>query len=240
MEKEKSNFLLGITTSVAIISLIGFIVMSVAYVKKDGSDIADNTDTARDAAPTAQNNPPPTPPPTPPPAAKVDIAVTDSDHIRGDKNAPITIIEYSDFQCPFCQRFHDTMKQVMEAYPNDVRWVYKHFPLDSIHPYARGAAEASECAGDQDKFWEFTDILYANQSSIKPDYFSEVAKDLGLNTKTFDDCLSSGKYASLVTDQFNEGRQNGVTGTPGNFINGQIVKGAVPFSQMQTMIDSLK
>lgn len=169
----------------------------------------------------------------------VSINVSENDHIRGNKNAPVTIIEFSDFQCPYCSNFHETMKQVVENYPNDVRWVYKHFPLDSIHPYARKAAEASECAADQDKFWEYTDELFKNQSNISPEYFSRVAKSVGLNTSQFDECLDSEKYKSKVNNDYQQGIQAGVRGTPGNFINGQSVPSALPYEQIKSMIDGL-
>src|SRR5680860_739244 len=92
----------------------------------------------------------------------LDIPVSKDDNIRGNINAPITIVEYSDFQCPYCSRFHETMNQIIADYPEDVRWVFKHFPLDSIHPLARKTAEASECAAEQGKFWEFSDEVYTN------------------------------------------------------------------------------
>ncbi len=166
-------------------------------------------------------------------------SVSDADHIRGNKNAKVTIIEFSDFQCPYCSRFHDTMKQVMAAYPNDVRWVYKNFPLDSIHQFARKAGEAAECAGEQNKFWEYADKLYENQSSFGIDYFKKLAGDLKLNKTKFNDCLDSGKFASKVNADYQMGINAGVRGTPGNFINGQSVPGAQPFENLKQIIDGL-
>ncbi len=241
MIKEKNNFIFGLVTGVAVVSLIGFIVMSVAYLKKGG--LNDSNESGQVAQEDSDVKPSPTPSPSPAPAPSpsqpANIQVSDSDHMRGNKDALVTIVEYSDFQCPFCFRFHNTLEQVMAAYPNDVRWVYRHFPLDRIHPYARQAAQASECANDQGKFWEYNDGLYANQSLIKPDYFGQLAKELGLNTVTFDKCLSDGKYVSKVNDDYLEGQGYGVTGTPGSFINGQKLGGAVPFEQLKTMIDNL-
>lgn len=239
MKKEKNKFILGIVSAVAILSLIGFIVMSVAYLKKDDSDKAKAGESANQAK---NPSPPPTPaaPPAPTANKPVNIKVSKDDHIRGNFDAPITIVEYSDFQCPYCSRFHDTMTQVMENYPNDVRWVYKNFPLDSLHPYARKAAEAAECAADQGKFWEYADGLFANQRSINSDYFPALAKKLGLNASEFDKCFSSGKYSQKVNDNSLEGRQNGVTGTPGSYINGQKLGGAVPYEKLKPIIDSLK
>lgn len=170
---------------------------------------------------------------------KVDVKVAQGDHIRGNANAPVTIVEFSDFQCPYCSRFHDTMSEVMENYPNEVRWVYKHFPLDSIHPAAREAAEASECAGEQNKFWEYNDELFDNQSKIKSSYFPKAAEVVGLNIKQFNECLDSGKYADKVEEDYQEGIKLGVRGTPGGFINGEEIGGAQPYSVLSEMIDSL-
>ena len=167
------------------------------------------------------------------------IDVDSDDHIRGNVDAPITILEYSDYQCPFCSRFHDTMIQILAEYPDKVRWVYRHFPLDSIHPYARKAAEASECAAEQDKFWEYSDQLFDNQSSIDLPFLKEVAQNIGLDTNQFNSCLDSEKYASKVEADYREGIDLGVQGTPGSFINGQSLGGAVPYDQLKKMIENL-
>jgi protein-disulfide isomerase len=160
-------------------------------------------------------------------------------NVRGNPDAPITILEFSDFQCPFCSRFHQTMLKIMDEYPDKVKWVYRHFPLDSIHPVARKAAEASECAGDQNKFWEYNDQLFAEQDKISPGFLKELAQEIGLNTEEFNQCLDSGKYASLVEEDLQQGLSIGVRGTPGNFINDQTLGGAVPYEQLKTTIDSL-
>ena len=239
MKKEQQNFYMGLLAGIAVISFVGFIVMTVAYFTKDGSSpLADSVvNQVEDNKQPTQ----PTQPTQPAPAVKgSDIKITSTDHIRGNPNADITIIEFSDYQCPFCQRFHNTMKQVMDTYGDDIRWVYKHFPLDSIHPYARQAAQAAECASDQGKFWEYTDELYENQSTIKPSYLTQLAKELNLNTDDFNSCLSSNKYASKVTSDFNLGRQAGITGTPGGFINGEQIRGALPYDQLKTKIENAK
>ncbi|MFH1839533.1 MAG: DsbA family protein [Nanoarchaeota archaeon] len=160
-------------------------------------------------------------------------------HVKGNENAPITIVEYSDFQCPYCARFHSTMNQIMSEYPNDVKWVYKHFPLDSIHPIARKAAEASECAADQDSFWEYADELYSRQSILKESELTIIAEDIGLNIEEFDECLSSNKYSSKVSADRQDGSQNGITGTPGSFLNGRSLGGAMPYEELKKIIDSL-
>ncbi len=167
-----------------------------------------------------------------------EVAVNKNDHIRGNANAPVTIVEYSDFQCPFCSKFHPTMMQALEEYPNEVRWVFKHFPLNSIHPEATPAAEASECAGEQGKFWEFADDLFDNQSRLGLTLYTELAENSGLDMDQFNECVSSRKYQDKVNSDLAEGTSIGVRGTPGSFVNGEAVPGAVPFSVLKGMIDA--
>lgn len=177
-------------------------------------------------------------------APAVEVPVGDSDHIRGNVNAQITIVEYSDLECPFCKRFHVTMKQVLQEYGDKVRWVYKHFPLDQIHPKADKEAEATECAGElggNDKFWEYVDRIFEitpSNNGLDLALLPQIAKDLGLDKAKFESCLASGKYAENVEAQFQEGTRLGVNGTPGSFVNGQPVRGAVPFETLKQIIDS--
>jgi protein-disulfide isomerase len=196
-------------------------------------------------APTAAN---------PTPAAPTDTVgtvapVTDKDHMRGDKNAPVTIVEYSDFQCPFCSRFHPTLVQIMKDYAGKVRWVYRHFPLSSIHPYAEKAAEASECANEQGKFWEMADTYFSTQDTwaqtgLDAKKLEDLARQAGVKDLTkFDTCAASGKYAALVQADEKTGEDAGVTGTPGSIILGvngskQLVPGALPIDAVKQMIDS--
>jgi len=167
----------------------------------------------------------------------VDLAIKEGEYIRGNPEAKVTIFEYSDYECPFCARFHPTLKQILTDYPEDVNWVYRHFPLDSIHPQARPAAIAAECAGEQGKFWEFSDALFENQANLSSDLYGQLAGDLGLNTAQFNECVSSGKYADKVESDFQEGISVGVTGTPGSFINGVIIPGALPYESVKAEID---
>lgn len=163
------------------------------------------------------------------PAPVKDIIVTEKDHVKGNVNAPVTIVEYSDFQCPFCQRFHPTVQRALDEYQGQVRWVYRHFPLGG-HPEARPAAEASECAAEQGKFWEFTDALFENQDRLGSSLYTELAQNLGLNVTQFGDCVSSRKYEDRVESDYQRGVELGVRGTPGSFVNGEEVPGAVPYS----------
>ncbi len=170
----------------------------------------------------------------------VDITLKDTDHIRGDADAPITLVEYSDFECPYCARHTPTVDQILEDYDGQVKLVFRHFPL-SMHEHAQAAAEASECAAEQGKFWEMHDELFAmnEAGTMSVDNFKAAAGDLGLNQSQFDDCLDSGKYTQRVQDDFDEGAQLGVNGTPATFVNGQLVSGAVPYSNFKTIIDGL-
>lgn len=171
-------------------------------------------------------------------AGPVDITVTTADHMRGGKNAKVTIVEYSDFECPFCGRAHPTVKQVLDTYKDDVRIVYRHFPL-SFHAQAQKAAEASECAADQGKFWEFHDLVFENQDLLQGGVpqLKKWAAELRLNTSKFNSCLDSGEKADKVQSQADEGAALGVTGTPGFFVNGISVVGAQPFSTFKKIID---
>lgn len=165
-------------------------------------------------------------------------AATNEDHVRGDlKKAEVVVIEYSDFECPFCSRHHPTMVQLAEEYGDKIAWVYRHFPL-SFHPEAEPAALASECAAEQGKFWEYADELFANQDSLAADYYGTLAKQLGLNEKKFNDCVSSKKYQAVIDSQAAGGAAAGVNGTPATFINGQLVSGAVPYATLKGIVDA--
>lgn len=174
-------------------------------------------------------------------APTTQITVTDQDHIRGNVEASITIVEYSDFECPFCSRFHPTMLRALSDYPDEVRWVYRHFPLRNIHPQAQPAAEASECVAEQkgdEGFWNFVDAMFENQERLGEEYYREVAGEIGVNLAQFDSCVSSNKYATRVNDDYNRGIQLGVTGTPGSFVNGVPVPGAIPYEQLRSIIEA--
>ena len=171
---------------------------------------------------------------------KPELKIEESDHIRGNPSAPVTIVEFSDFQCPFCVRFHPTLQQILLDYSNDVRWVYKHFPLDSIHEQARPAAEASECAWEQKGnkgFWQFSDGLFENQSRLGESLYRELAQDLALDMDKFENCFSSRKYKDKVEADYQEGIELGVRGTPGSFINGELISGAVPYGTLKAVVE---
>src|SRR3989338_1358113 len=126
-------------------------------------------------------------------------------HLRGSKDAPVKLVEYSDFECPYCKRHHPTLKQILAEYGDKVSLEYKHFPL-SFHPNAQKAAEASECAGEQGKFWEFHDAIFEDQVALGVTQYQQWAASTGLNTSKFNDCLDSGKYATKVQAESQEGQ----------------------------------
>jgi protein-disulfide isomerase len=156
---------------------------------------------------------------------------------RGDANAPVTIIEFSDFQCPYCGTVEPTIEQVMTDYAGKVKLYFKNFPL-SFHEFAQKAAEAAECAGDQGKYWEMHDQLFADQSALAVSDLKGYAQKLGLDTAKFNSCLDTGAKASVVEADFNDGSANGVSGTPAFFINGKMIVGAQPYSAFKTAIDA--
>lgn len=172
-----------------------------------------------------------------PAAAPIAPIVTTADQWRGPADAVVTIIEYADFQCPYCREFHATMQQLLAAYPLQVRWIYKHFPDTDLHPLAESAAEAAECAGEQGKFWEFADQLFTRQDDITESLFPIIAGSLSLNLQKFSACFASGRYRQKVQTDYQSGLAAGAWGTPSNFINGYLVRGAVPFNQLAYAVE---
>jgi protein-disulfide isomerase len=177
--------------------------------------------------------------------------VTSKDHIKGNPNAPIKIIEFSDFECPFCKKFHPTMQRVIDEYGKDgkVAWIYRHFPLDSIHPKkARNEAVASECAaelGGNSKFWEYADKIFEitpSNNRLDQALLPNIAEDIGLNRAKFEACLTSGKFDTHVESDLQDGIASGGTGTPYSIlidVNGQKypISGAQPYASVKSIID---
>ena len=236
--QKKSSFILGLVSGIAIISVIGFIVLLA-----NNSDREEN-ETGKTGEENTVVKEPEKNPPAQPAAGKVTINA--NDHIRGDKNALVTLVEFSDFQCPFCKRFNPTMERVMDEYKGKVRWIYRHFPL-GFHKNAQKSAEASECAGEQGKFWEYLDKAFENSQAdgtgLNTDDLKKYAKELGLDINKFDSCLSSGKFAGKVKSDMASGQAAGVNGTPGTVIidkdgNTQLIRGALPFEQVKAKIDA--
>ena len=171
-------------------------------------------------------------------------SLIDDDPVLGDENAPLTIVEFSDFQCPFCGAFRSqTFDQIKSQYidTGKVRFVYRDFPLTSIHPNAQKAAEAAECADDQDKFWEYHDKIFDGQSvwaSLGVSVFKQYAQELGLDSKKFNDCLDSGKYTNEVNKDAQDAQNAGGRGTPFFIVGNTPVSGAQPFANFQVIIEA--
>jgi protein-disulfide isomerase len=237
----KLTFALGIISAIAIVSLVGFIVL----LAKQGGDkpktaVSDNAEQAAN-----QKNDAPT-------ATDITLApVNSDDHIRGSLNATVKIVEYSDLECPFCKKHHSTMGQLVSEYSNDqVAWVFRHFPLDSLHPKSRKEAEATECAaelGGNDGFWALTDKIFEvtpGNNGLDLDTVPDLAVKVGLDGDKFTQCWNSGKYANKVQAQYQDATKAGGRGTPYNVIigpDGQKVPlaGAYPIEAFKQIIDSM-
>jgi len=185
----------------------------------------------------------PTPPPTPTrrrtgpdPDEIHEVEIGDSP-VRGAADAPVTIVEFSDFQCPYCGRVGPTLERLLEEYPGQVRVVYKHLPL-SFHEHALPAAKAAVAAGRQGKFWEMHDALFASQRQLGEEKYRELAEELGLDVEQFERDYKSEEVAMEVAQDMNQARKLGVTGTPGFFVNGRFSSGAKPYQSFKTMVDA--
>lgn len=154
----------------------------------------------------------------------------------GPEDAPVTIIEFSDFQCPYCAAAVPTIEQVMSAYPSEVRLVFRAFPLP-FHDNAYKAAEAGFCADEQGQFWPMSDWMFGHQDQLALTYLKQEAMTLGLDSAQFDACLDSGQYTSRVEEDIQAGEEAGVSGTPTFFINGRLLLGAQPFESFKKIID---
>lgn len=192
-----------------------------------------------DDTPTA---PVPTAPGAPAAPTVVDVSA-DDDPVKGDKDAPVEIIEFSDYECPFCEKFYSgALPQIEEQYikTGKVKLIYRDLPLP-MHPNAPKAAEAANCAREQggdEGYYEFHDKLFANYRTLSVDNLKQYAADEGLDTGAFNECLDSGKYADEVKKDMADGQAAGVSGTPSFFINGIKLVGAQPFSQFQPIIEA--
>jgi protein-disulfide isomerase len=156
---------------------------------------------------------------------------------KGPKDAPVTIVEFSDFQCSYCQRVLPVLDQVMERYPGKVKLVFRDFPILTIHPHAQKAAEAAHCAGAQGKFWEYHDLLFQKQETIPTMNYAEHAQALGLEATGFQACLDGNRFRDTVERNYADGVKAGVSGTPAFFINGRLLSGAQPLEAFKAVID---
>src|SRR3989339_188654 len=166
-----------------------------------------------------------------------DLETTD-DPSLGSSSAQVTIVEFADFGCPYSQESSFVVRELALQYPEDVRFIYRDFPLVDLHPIAQKAAEAGECAQDQGKFWEYHDKLYQNQNDLTEERLVEFAAELNMNVYQFESCVTSGRYANEVLDDYPAGGEAGVRGTPTFFINGNRIAGAIPKDILDAIIQS--
>lgn len=231
MEKNKSNFWLGFFIGLAAVSLICFLGLLIfVFSQGESVNLAEGVEAQEETQqPTQEQDQPVAIPP-----------VTDDESIWGTKDAPIVLVEYSDFECPYCSNHAETIDQIKDVYGDKVTVIFRHFPL-SFHANAQKAAESAECAGEQGKFWEMHDKLFemnVNQNMSVAN-FKSAAAGLGLDTGKFDSCLDSGQMAQKVSKDMAGAQQAGVSGTPGTFINGQLVSGALPFEQFEQIFEQI-
>jgi len=235
-DNPKLSFLLGLFAGIAAFSTISALIMLIAFFSGStfefvkGGDTPEAVAEAVDQAAAAAQ----------PTAEATEVPpVTSEDNVYGPSDAKVTLITYSDFECPYCAKFSSTIEDVIDEYGDDVRIVFRHFPL-SFHANAKGAALAAECAAEQGKFWQMHDVIFeANESgAMSVQAWKDAAEDLGLDTDDFNDCLDSEKYADKISKQMQEGAAAGVRGTPATFVNGTMVSGALPLESFVQIIDS--
>ena len=157
---------------------------------------------------------------------------------QGPADAPVTIVEFSDYQCPFCKRAEPALLEVLERYPDEVKLVYRHFPLDSIHPDARPASEAAACADEQGKFWPFHLLVFERTPELDADSLVAISTEVGLDVPAFETCVSERRFQTLVQEDFEAGSEAGVNGTPAFFINGILLSGARSLEDFVEVIEA--
>jgi protein-disulfide isomerase len=170
--------------------------------------------------------------------ASLKVPVTPDDHFQGPENAPVTLVEYGDYQCPYCGRAYPIVKALQEDFGEQLRFVFKHFPLAQIHPLAEPAAETAEYAGGKGQFWEMHDGLYQNQPRLEVPLFFELAQDLGLSGDGLRDALESHEFLPRIRKDFMGGVKSGVNGTPSFFINGVRHEGSWGYEDLAQAIGS--
>lgn len=243
----KFTFLFGLVIGIAAFSLFGYVSLlsrvsgsettsttNKATATADAGSVAGDTDTQDQGQ------------------AAVDVKpLSDEDYIRGNADAAVTIIEYSDLECPYCKTFHNTVEQVMQKYPNDVKWVSRHYPL-SFHANAQKEAEAAECIaaqGGAQAYWDFIDTVFerttSNGTGFALESLAPLATELGYNASKLQDCLDAGTYSTKIQNDLTEGTAAGVSGTPTSFIldaDGNVVQtipGALSFTQVDQAISGI-
>lgn len=236
MIPPKTLFLGGLVGGILVLCTIGFFILLGMKLSGGGSDYY--------PSPVAAGGEQPAPQPGEPAVGKP-AAVTNDDHVLGASGAKVTLFMYSDFQCPFCDRFHPTAEKLAADYKGKIKLVFRHFPLDSIHPQATPAASASECVASlkgNEAFWKYGALLFKNQSSLSDATYSNLAAQVGVNKGAFESCYKSNKFVAKVKAQQAEGEKIGVQGTPATFVvardgSVELIGGALPYEQAKTYIE---
>lgn len=238
----RTTFFLGLFVGITVTAIIAIVVM-VPMLNASGSKTGTTGTTNTVAAGNDTNNAVAT-------TASFTAPSSKTDYYRGEKpeDADVVMVEYSDFQCPFCQTLHPTLKQLLSDYDGKISWVYRHYPLTSIHPNAQPAAEASECIGNlggNDAFWAFADGVFGNQSAMSDSFYQQLATQAGVNESKYTDCYSKKQYDSVISTDVSEGSASGISGTPGTFIlpkndvsKAQLISGALPIDSFKQAIDA--
>lgn len=232
MDEQKSGkltFFSGFFAGMAAISVLGFLILLVIVFSQGTTDGTKVVAGADNKAVVNEDNS----------VNQPVAAIKNDEYVRGNKNAKVEIIEYSDFECPFCLKHRATMDEIYKNYKDKAKFVFRHYPL-SFHENAFKAAMAVECAGEQGKFWEMHDKAFdANQATtMSVDTWKVAAKKLGLDTKKFNACLDGDKYADKINNDIKEGSASGVSGTPATFINSEMVSGAYPYDTLKEKIET--
>ncbi len=233
----KAAFWFGVVSATAVFCILGLLIVLPFALRADKGSAKTAKANTNTAAVANTNTAP----------AKISFRpVSNDDHLRGDKNAKVTVIEYSDLECPFCKTVHPTMQKLMTDYSGKIQWVYRHYPLVQLHSQAPKEANAAECASEQGKFWEFIDLVFERTPSNDgldlaklPDY----AEELKMNKKKFTDCLSADKYDSVVQGDATDATNAGARGTPYFLVvdakgNTTPINGALPYAQFQQAVDA--
>ena len=241
---ENSNprlvFVLGLVIGVGVFSLLSLAILISMAAKDDNEDESSESNSNANVNVAAQN----TNSQAQDGVNASAISITDVDYVYGNSDAEVTFVEFSDFQCPYCSKFHPTMASFAEKNKDKIRWVFKHFPLKS-HPQAQPAAIAAECAGEQGKYYEYVEALFENQDSLAKEYYPQLAAELGISTGQFETCLTSPEAADKVSADYQMALQAGVTGTPNVIVmnkagEAQMVSGAVDEAYLESVFADLQ
>jgi len=234
---NKSSFFLGLFVGLSVVSLVSFFVLFALMWRFNNAETQSSAQAEESGQEQVADQP--SVDEFPAPEEKTAPTITADDHVWGNPDAKVTIVEYSEFECPFCGRHWPTMKQIKEVYGDQVQVVFRHFPL-SFHANAKPAAIASECAADQGKFWEMYDKLFeaANAQRLGEEgLYATLATELGLDLTAFNNCMAATTHDAGIQADMDSGTELGVAGTPGTFVNGKFVSGAYPFEYFASIID---